>query len=503
MNSDVPRLVATVPARSVNEARTQTEEAHRAGADIVELRLDRWPVAERDRVAELFPLPLPVLATLRSRIEGGEGPDDPTERRSILTRLAGYPFSWIDLERARDSPRGILGGARPEPGTIRSTHFPDGTGVAELLAVLGEPVSPGSIQKLVLPMPMGVAIRELIPALEGDRLSPGRTVLTTGGSGPLLRALGKRLRLTLVYGSLPRTLARDGAPSVEPTQIPVDRLRRYFSDDGEPPLFAVVGHPIDRSLSPTIHHRWFAATDRVGLYLPLDIASDEEFRAVLPGLGELGFRGLNVTHPWKEEALRVARSSTPLARECGAANCLTFTEREWKADNTDVLAVRRRMEELRTEGSWDGAHVTVLGAGGAARATLVAARNLGARTQVLARRRGMALEIAHEFGGEVADPTRPMRDTLVVHATSAGGASGDVVTLPVREFLAPGSTLLDWGYRPLDDHLARIARDSGARYEGGERLLVYQAASSFARWWGAPPPAEAVATVLAEVGCTA
>ena len=503
MSSARPQLVATLPARSPAEARTQVEEARRAGADLAELRFDRWPMGELPRAAELFPTPLPLIATLRSRLEGGEGPDDPDARAGILSDLSCLPFSWIDLEAGRDTGSDLMA---PREGTrqiIRSTHLLRSATGPDLVRLLEEPAPEGSIRKVVFPVSTGRAVQEILPALRSVRASSGWVVHTTGGSGPLLRALGKRLHLPFVYGSLPEDAGRDPRRSVEPTQIPVDRLRRYFSDPGEPPLFAVVGHPVAHSLSPAIHDRWLEASQRSGLYVGLDIGSEEEFRNALVPLGDLGFHGLNVTHPWKAAALAAARKSSPAAQECGAANCLTWSEGGWEADNTDVLAIGRRLRELRIQGIWDGAHVTVLGAGGAARATLAAARSLAVEATVVARRRSAAEGLARDYGAQVGDPDRPSPASLLVHATSAGRGSGGPLPWSVDRYIGPDSTVLDWVYPAEDSPLGHSVRATGASYESGERLLVYQAAASFENWWHVAPPPEAVRSVLTEVGCAA
>ena len=502
MTAPSPRLIVTLPARTVAEARAQIEEARASGADLAEVRFDRISPAERDGAATLFPTDLPLVATLRSQLEGGEGPDDRIERSRILGTLAGLPFELVDQEEGRDEqPLATAPPAGP-PNVILSTHFPAGTPVSDLVREIERPVPPRTVRKVVLPASVGTVLRDLLPAIHRARASRGPTVvLTTGGSGPLLRALGRRLDQPFVYASLPEPLGSDSSHTVEPSQLPVDRLHRYFAPADAPPLFAVVGRPVFHSLSPAIHDRWMQATARAGLYLPLEVTSAEELEEAMAHLGNLGFRGLNVTHPWKSEALALARTSSPVARACRAANCLTFSSPGWDADNTDVAAATRRLGELRSEGAWKGDRLTVLGAGGAARATVLAAQSFGAKVTVVARRPEQAREVAQTLGCEVGDPTSPRSDPFVVHATSAGRESGHPLSIPLAAFLPPGGYLLDWVYHRGEPGLCPIARAAGARYESGERLLVYQAASSFARWWGTPPSPDAVRGVLGELGC--
>jgi shikimate dehydrogenase len=503
MRQDIPRLIVTLPARSVEEARAEIGTARRSGADVAEIRLDRWSAVERERVGELFPTELPLLATLRSAAEGGEGPDDPDLRARILASATRSPFAWIDLEAARDGEPDARGSGPTPPGLFRSTHFPADTPLDRLLDALESPSPPGSVRKWVIPAATGPVLRDLVPAIL--RLPPGHrpVVLTVGGSGPVLRALGRRLGLPFVFASLPEPIRGGPARAVEPSQVPVDRLHRFFAGGDAAPLFALLGHPVARSFSPAIHDRWIASTRRSGLYVPLDVVSDEEFTLVLDRLAELGCTGVNVTHPQKATAFAHAGTRTRAAEECGVANCLTWRDGHWEGDNTDLGAMRRRLEELRSSGAWDGERVTVLGAGGAARASLAAARALGAVGELLARDRARGAALARTFDATLVDPRRATRASLLVHATNAGQETDNPLAFPLEDLLGPGSRLIDWVYAAVDPHVARAAERAGATYEGGERLLVYQAAASFANWWGEAPPSDAVATVLQEVGCAA
>ncbi|EQD68705.1 protein containing Shikimate dehydrogenase substrate binding protein, partial [mine drainage metagenome] len=139
--------------------------------------------------------------------------------------------------------------------------------------------------------------------------------MTTGPSGPLLRALGARLGAAWVYARLPTKAADD--PPVEATQLPVDDLLRFFEAGPDAPLFALLGRPVAHSISPRLHGGWMRRAGRAGLYLPLEIGTADELAVVVRRLPALGFRGANVTHPWKEAALGIAVRATASARDAG------------------------------------------------------------------------------------------------------------------------------------------------------------------------------------------
>lgn len=490
-----PAVVVTVPARKVADARAQIEEARRSGADLVEVRCDRFPPEELRRLGELFPAGVPLIGTLRSRAEGGEGPDDPEERARVLGQIAAHPFREIDVELARDLPAAAALLRSGERGLIVSSHPSTQVPSAEWGRLLRASGPLGAVRKVVVPATVGQLLTELVPLLP----PPGETSLvahTVGPSGPLLRAWSRRFGFAFVYASLPEGSTAD---PVEPSQIPVDRIRPFVSAEGTPPLFALVGHPVAHSRSPSVHARWMRAERKVGLYIGLDLVDEREFVDSLPPLLEGGFRGLNVTHPFKAAALEVADRVSAGAESCGVANTLSFDHGEVNAENTDLVAILRRLEELRSSGVWDGSSLGVIGGGGAARATLAAARTLGVEAYVWARRPDQATALAHEFGAHSSDSVGGVRVNLVVHATPLGRDLAETVGFPRSEWLRRGGHLLDWVYGALDP-VARIsAEKSGATYEDGSRLLVYQAAASYGIWWGEEPSAELLASALEEV----
>jgi shikimate dehydrogenase len=493
MTVERPRIIVSLPGRSADEVRAQIERARAAGADLAEVRFDRWPAERRASAPELFPSALPLVATLRSRAEGGEGPDDPAVREAELLRLAQLPFQWIDLEESRDARLGDrLPGPTP-PGKILSTHLSEFYDPSQLAPLLDGVAPPGALRKVVVPATVHVALREILPRIS-DASERGTTVMTTGASGALFRAWAGRLNLPVVYASLP---ASDGAP-VEASQIPVDGLRYLLDAPENAPLFAILGHPVAHSRSPRLHSRWMHDQSRRGLYIALDIEAETELVSALDPLAEGGYRGVNVTHPWKIAALEAATRVGKGAEACGAASCLTFRDGEVEAENTDLVAILRRLDELRSDGRWNGEEVAVIGAGGTAAATLAALREEGASGTVFARDARRAKAIADRYGASVGAPPDAHPFRLVVNATDVGRTGADPLEIPLPALLGPSTHLLDWVYAPYAPTFADACERARASYEDGWRLLVYQAAASFEIWWGTEPDRAAIESAIAE-----
>jgi shikimate dehydrogenase/3-dehydroquinate dehydratase type I len=498
MTQPIPSVIVTLPARTASEARQQIREAQAAGADLAEVRVDRFSEAERARLSALFPCSLPLVATVRSRAEGGEGPDDAVSRAELFSEISRHPFRWIDVEASRDLT--AAEGLAPSGGRnlIVSTHLPERAPPDEWFRQFRRTVPPGSVRKVVGRSSVGALLTTILPALPPAGENP-LVALTTGPSGPLLRAWSKRYGLPFVYASLPEGVTGSSRSAVEPSQIPVDRLKRFLTAEGNPPLYAVVGRPVAHSRSPAIHDRWMREDHRTGLYVALEFDGETEFADALPELVERGFHGFNVTHPLKSAAFELADRTGPGAEACGVANTLSVGPDGVEAENTDLSAILRRLGELRTEGRWDGSAAGVIGAGGAARATLAALRSLGVETFLWARREEAGESLAREFGAHARRTCDPSGPSLVVHATPFGRAETGRSPPPDLGWLRPGAHLLDWVYLPDDPVLRKSSEQAGATYEDGSRLLVYQAAASYGIWWGNEPSAEQVANALGDL----
>jgi shikimate dehydrogenase len=256
------------------------------------------------------------------------------------------------------------------------------------------------------------------------------------------------------------------------------------------PRFAVLGDPIAHSASPRLF-RWLAG--RLGLSLTYDAVrvpagslatSLEEARA-----GR--WDGLSVTLPHKQDALVLADRADPRASRTGAANCLVrAADGRLVAHNTDVEGVTRAL--ARHGRSLAGSAVLLLGAGGAARAGAVAARESGvSRIWVANRHPKRALELASAFdaeaiplSAEALGPVLPHVD-LVLQATSVGlDAPGDS-PLPPGCVLHDRMTVMDMVYRPLRTQFLKNAESAGARSIDGLWMLVFQALAALRLWTGA------------------
>ncbi|WP_227269167.1 shikimate dehydrogenase [Roseobacter weihaiensis] len=263
--------------------------------------------------------------------------------------------------------------------------------------------------------------------------------------------------------------------------------------DHKIPLAGVIGAPIAHSRSPQLHRHWLDTYGIKGFYVPMEVAP-AELETVLRTLPKMGFVGVNVTLPHKEEVLQIADLVTDRAALIGAANTLTFHEGgKIHADNTDGYGF---LENLRQGApSWQPVKgpAVVLGAGGAARAVIVALLDAGVSSILLSNRtRARAERLQSDFGNRVqvvdwgqAGTVLP-RATLVVNTSSLGMVGKPEMRLPL-DGLQPGTVVTDLVYTPLRTKLLQTAEGKGCLTVDGLGMLLHQGVPGFERWFGKRP----------------
>jgi shikimate dehydrogenase len=253
----------------------------------------------------------------------------------------------------------------------------------------------------------------------------------------------------------------------------------------------VVGNPVAHSLSPAIHNAWIHAAGLDAEYHPF-LAPLDGFTAFVEQLRADGVRGVNVTIPFKEEALAMAGRASELAALAGAANLLVFEGGEIVADNTDGPGL---LEALATQGfrATDGPTV-ILGAGGAARGAVAALVLAGSpQVRIVNRTRERAHALAASLGDRVVDYQRVENAfegaAAIINATSLGLGGGEGPDAPFDR--APGSAVvMDMVYKPLVTGFLDRAAEAGHPTVDGLEMLIAQARPSFEAFFGRPPPAD-------------
>jgi shikimate dehydrogenase len=255
----------------------------------------------------------------------------------------------------------------------------------------------------------------------------------------------------------------------------------------------VIGWPIAHSKSPLIHNYWLARHGIDAVYGAFAVPPDRMAEAVA-GLAALGLAGANVTVPHKEAALRTADEPDALARRIGAANTLIVGEDgRIAATNTDAFGF---IENLRQGApGWSAADgpALVVGAGGSARAVIVALLDAGVPRIFLTNRTDARAEaLAAAFGPPVtvvpwAERIAAVGDAQTIVNTTAAGMQGQPPLELSLERVQPGALVTDLVYVPLETPLLAEARRRGVATVDGLGMLLHQARPAFAAWFGVMP----------------
>jgi 3-dehydroquinate dehydratase/shikimate dehydrogenase len=462
------KLCITVTGRTMAELRKRRDEV--TDADLVELRLDT--VDDPSAPAALEGRSRPVIVTCRAPWEGGHFKGAEEERRRLLGEAQRLGAEYIDVEWKAGFHELLQ--ARQGRGIVLSMH--DFQGVPADLPDRARAMRASGAEVVKL----AVTARRLSDALVLPPLAKsatGQTVLLAmGEAGIPSRVLAAR------FGSV-WTYAGDG---VAPGQIPASRLCQDFGfarASARAAVYGVAGRPVMHSLSPAMHNAAFAASGIEAVYVPLPASDFSDF---LSFADALSIAGVSVTAPFKVNAFEHA-DTDEVGRRVGAVNTLRRCDGRWLAINTDVAGFLAPLVE-RIQPA--GRRVTILGAGGAARAVAVALRSVGAHVSIAARHRDRAAGVAEATDARVTDWPPAGSWDILVNATPVGTAPArEESPLPNGPF--NGELVYDLVYNPPDTRLVREARAAGCRTIGGLEMLVAQAERQFA-WWTGREPARGV-----------
>lgn len=512
-----------------HRAAADAERAQRAGADVVEFRVDG--MLEGDIDADgieharrlVRDCPLPVIATCRVSNEGGRFAGDDDARAELFEALlsSGAPPRWIDIELAswqrseamRDRVGAALDAANASSpdgsqrvGLILSTHDFEGR-PADLLrrlrAMGDEPRA--SVHKFAYrarSLRDNLEIAELLKHRERPTIALGM-----GEFGLMSRVLAPKWGGFLTFAAL---RAEGATAPGQPTIDDLLGLYRFRSITKSTIVYGVIGWPVAQSMSPLAHNAGFEEAGFDGVYLPMPVPPEwEHFKATVGAMAAdalLDLRGLSVTAPHKQHLVRLAREEgwaiEDRADSVGAANTLVLDGKgRASVHDTDGGAVAGLLGDMQ------GRRVVLLGAGGVARSIGAALMEAGAIVEVRARREEQANELRALLGSLGATSDAPRVSTsshrgeatglvaAVINCTPAGMSGGGAESEMAIEEDAlrslaqgnPGMVVVETVYRPIETGLVRAARNLGLRVIDGASMFVGQAEAQFSRWTGRGP----------------
>jgi len=250
-------------------------------------------------------------------------------------------------------------------------------------------------------------------------------------------------------------------------------------------ILGVIGHPIHHSLSPTLHEFFIAKAGLEASYHAFDVAP-EDIESAIKGAKALGLTGLNVTVPHKQNVMPFLDEIDDFAQKVGAVNTIHFKGNTASGWNTDVPGLIKNLAANNV--TLDGKDIVILGAGGAARATVMAAKNSGAGSIAIynrtpSRAEALAADFDSEWLPSIEKECLP-DDCIIINTTSVGMHPHRAACPLQMHHFRKKRTFVDLVYNPIETTFLKNARACGAQCVDGLGMLIYQGAIALGIWMG-------------------
>jgi len=460
-------------------------------ADLLELRVDA--MRECDLRAVLAAKTRPIIVTNRLAAEGGvrEQPED--ARLAVLAQAVRLGADYVDVELAALSgfEQLIPPGGRGATKLIVSYHDmdampPDMAAVAQAIEATS-----ADVVKVV-----GTARRleDNLLAIEALRAAGKPAIaLAMGELGQLSRVLAGK------FGGLLTFASADVGEESAPGQITVRQMRQLYRAHRVGPatkVYAVMGNPVEHSLSPAIHNAAFEAAGLDAVYVRLKVEGDPA--DVVRAFDAIPIDGYSVTIPHKEAVMAACSSIDATSRRMRAVNTLVRRDDGYHATNTDVTSSMKVLGAALGTDDFRDRRALVVGAGGVGRAYVHGLVERGAEVLVAdidaARRDALAAEAGAEAVAQ--DDLAGVRVHVLMNATPVGmWPKVDATPVPAA-LLRPDMVVFDAVYNPGETRLLREAAAAGCATISGVEQFVGQAAEQFELWTGKAAPRELMRHVV-------
>ncbi len=251
-----------------------------------------------------------------------------------------------------------------------------------------------------------------------------------------------------------------------------------------PSIFAVIGNPVSHSLSPMMHTSAFEVVGYNGLYLPLEV---DDIGLAVSGLKALKFKGASITIPHKVSVMDFLDETDDMARKIKAVNTIVNRNGRLVGYNTDCSGAIRALSAKTTI---KDKNVTVIGAGGAARAIGFGVKSEGGRLTIVNRSKENGEKLARDLDAAfipLAEVHQLSCDILI--NTTSVGMTPHVDDIPLsKELLDNHMVVMDIVYNPLNTRLLSEAGKIGCTTVDGASMFIYQGAEQFELWTNIKAP---------------
>ena len=482
-----------ITARSAEDSISKMISASKH-ADIVELRIDYIPELQNALTCieeSLKSKTKPVIITNRPEREGGEFTGSEQDRLHLLQKAIDLGADYVDVEY--DSIKQIT--RRNSSKIIISSHNFKET--PHNLSKIYDDIcqQKPDIVKIVAyanDITDNFRIFELLKSAKVPTIS-----FCMGESGYISRILTSKFGGFLTFASLEK--GKESAPG-QLTEDELSNIYHFKEINRETTLYGIIGNPVSHSMSPAIHNAAFTEKGINNIYVPLKITDIDTF---MRECRKIDFQGFSVTIPHKESVLPLLDDLDPNARRIGAINTIVNRNGKLTGYNTDCMAAVMGLEcSLKeTDEILNNKKVSIIGAGGAARAIAFGLKEKGCDITIFNRTTERAEKLSHDVKCkfESFEEIHQIDSDILINTTSIGMFPNVDQTPVPKNILKEGMIVFDAVYNPIETRLLQDAKENGCHTVNGLSMFINQAAEQFRLWTDIDAPIELMTKVVKEM----
>jgi 3-dehydroquinate dehydratase / shikimate dehydrogenase len=482
-----------ITARSAEDTISEMVSASKY-ADIVELRIDYIPDLQNALTCiekSLKNKTKPVIITNRPEREGGNFKGNEQDRLGLLQKAIELGADYVDVEydsikqiTRRDSSKIIIShhNFKETPHNLNKIyndicqHNPD---IVKIVTYANDITD-------------NIRIFELLKSAKVPTIS-----FCMGELGYISRILTSKFGGFLTFASLEK--GKESAPG-QLTVNELSKIYHYKEINKETKLYGIIGNPVSHSMSPAIHNASFIEKELNNVYVPLKIANIGNF---MKECRRINFQGFSVTIPHKESVLPFLDDIDHTAKKIGAINTIVNQNGILTGYNTDCMAAVMGLEcSLKeTNDTLSNKKISIIGAGGAARAIAFGLNEKGCDITIFNRTIERAEKLSHDVKCrfESYEEIHKLDSDILINTTSIGMLP-DIDQTPVpKSILKEGMIVFDAIYNPIETRLLRDAKEKGCHTVNGLSMFINQAAEQFRLWTNIDPPVELMTNVVKEM----
>ncbi|MBO5137607.1 MAG: type I 3-dehydroquinate dehydratase [Spirochaetaceae bacterium] len=464
--------------------------------DIAELRVDYLEKNEQLHIRRFPELAgIPCILTIRRVIDGGKFIGGEASRTTLFARGLAFAdqdtrknFAYVDFEEDYYVPS--LQDAALAFGTriIRSCHNMEGP-IYNIEAKLSKMRTTGfEIPKIAcMPKTLSDVTRMF---KEAATLKDTEQILCAMGPlGLPTRILASKMNSFLTFVSPVDSNIIKTVGHIDP--VTMQQVYNFSAIDENTKIYGITGYPLSATDSPVIHNNGYKAHGMNAVYIPVRAQNIED---ALDFANNIGMDGLSITIPHKESVIEHIADITPKVSDIGACNTIVRNNSTWTGYNTDADGLIEALKEFLNTDTLARKKVSIIGAGGAARAAAYAVKQLKGKACIFNRTATKAKYLAADFGFKYAHLSYESvsliekYSDLIIQTTSKGMGS----SLPPTEENDPlffydfkgYEALYDIIYVPEITPVMARASSVGCRVANGKTMLEYQAYRQFKLFTG-------------------